>query len=83
MSTGRCVWCWCLHACTCFPLMHVAHSHGLCCLYRVTGTGKTLAFVLPIAQRLLQEPRSSTRNPRILILEPTRELAKYEMFSCV
>jgi ATP-dependent RNA helicase RhlE len=37
-----------------------------------TGTGKTAAFVLPIVQRLMQE---QARNPRALILTPTRELA--------
>ncbi|NOZ29666.1 MAG: DEAD/DEAH box helicase [Chloroflexi bacterium] len=39
-----------------------------------TGTGKTLAFLLPALDRLLREP-ARTRNPRIVILEPTRELA--------
>lgn len=39
-----------------------------------TGTGKTLAFGLPIANRL--EPESARgRAPRALILTPTRELA--------
>lgn len=35
-----------------------------------TGTGKTLAFVLPMMQRLMQQPG------RALILIPTRELAQ-------
>jgi ATP-dependent RNA helicase DeaD len=39
-----------------------------------TGTGKTLAFGLPIASRL-SEDRSRGRAPRALILTPTRELA--------
>ncbi len=39
-----------------------------------TGTGKTLAFGLPIASRL-QEDRARGRAPRALILTPTRELA--------
>ncbi len=39
-----------------------------------TGTGKTLAFVLPALEHLLQEP-NGPRNPRLLVLEPTRELA--------
>eukprot|EP00462_Mataza_sp_D1_P009861 CAMPEP_0175155502 /NCGR_PEP_ID=MMETSP0087-20121206/21019_1 /TAXON_ID=136419 /ORGANISM="Unknown Unknown, Strain D1" /LENGTH=616 /DNA_ID=CAMNT_0016442681 /DNA_START=114 /DNA_END=1965 /DNA_ORIENTATION=- len=42
-----------------------------------TGTGKTLAFVLPLAQRILRE---NIQRPRgggtVVILEPTRELAK-------
>jgi ATP-dependent RNA helicase DeaD len=39
-----------------------------------TGTGKTLAFGLPIATRL-EEDRTRGRAPRALILTPTRELA--------
>ncbi|MGB0468234.1 MAG: DEAD/DEAH box helicase [Pontibacterium sp.] len=41
-----------------------------------TGTGKTLAFVLPALQHLLDYPDASTDSPRILILSPTRELAR-------
>jgi ATP-dependent RNA helicase RhlE len=37
-----------------------------------TGTGKTLAFLVPVLGRLLQ---TSSRNPEALILVPTRELA--------
>lgn len=40
-----------------------------------TGTGKTAAFVIPILQYLLDEPRHATRYPRVLVLSPTRELA--------
>jgi ATP-dependent RNA helicase RhlE len=39
-----------------------------------TGTGKTLAFVLPALERLLRD-QTKTGNPRVVILEPTRELA--------
>lgn len=39
-----------------------------------TGTGKTLAFALPIASRLGPDPTRG-RAPRALILTPTRELA--------
>ncbi|BAW01620.1 DEAD/DEAH box helicase [Thermus thermophilus] len=39
-----------------------------------TGTGKTLAFALPIAQRL-SPSREKGRKPRALVLTPTRELA--------
>jgi ATP-dependent RNA helicase RhlE len=41
-----------------------------------TGTGKTAAFALPILHRLSQQgARKGPRNPRALILSPTRELA--------
>jgi ATP-dependent RNA helicase MSS116 len=40
-----------------------------------TGTGKTLAFLLPAVQRHLLEPNSQHGNPSILVLSPTRELA--------
>jgi ATP-dependent RNA helicase RhlE len=38
-----------------------------------TGTGKTLAFALPIIESLLSQPL--TQGPQALILSPTRELA--------
>ena len=38
-----------------------------------TGTGKTLAFVVPLIQLLLQEPRQA--GLRAMVLSPTRELA--------
>jgi len=37
-----------------------------------TGTGKTAAFLLPVLERLLEEPKGRTHA---LILTPTRELA--------
>ena len=41
-----------------------------------TGTGKTLAFSLPIVERLQTESSDMRgRYPRCLVLEPTRELA--------
>jgi ATP-dependent RNA helicase RhlE len=42
-----------------------------------TGTGKTAAFCLPILQNLVNktEFRLMPKNPRVLILTPTRELA--------
>ena len=42
-----------------------------------TGTGKTLAFLLPIMQNLLTEsaPQGAPARMRALILTPTRELA--------
>lgn len=49
-----------------------------------TGTGKTLAFVLPIIERLSQgydgSKRAYGRGPRVIVLAPTRELAKQVNF---
>ena len=52
-----------------------------------TGTGKTLAFLMPIVQRILRDPnlerrssgherRASAGDIRALIISPTRELAE-------
>jgi ATP-dependent RNA helicase MSS116 len=52
-----------------------------------TGTGKTLAFLVPSVEMLLQErarveqfrrsnPRANLAAPKVLILSPTRELAQ-------
>ncbi len=40
-----------------------------------TGSGKTMAFVLPALQKLSIPPTVEGRGPRVLILTPTRELA--------
>src|SRR4051812_32622158 len=40
-----------------------------------TGTGKTAAFALPMIQNLLTVGRTHPKNPRAMILAPTRELA--------
>ena len=41
-----------------------------------TGTGKTAAFILPILQKLnANQLENKFRDPRVLILAPTRELA--------
>jgi len=42
-----------------------------------TGTGKTLAFCLPLIETMLQHPAPAGKpvGPRALILSPTRELA--------
>lgn len=40
-----------------------------------TGTGKTLAFLLPALHKLATTTVKSSKGPRILILVPTRELA--------
>ncbi|MFU8783987.1 ATP-dependent RNA helicase SrmB [Aliidiomarina sp.] len=41
-----------------------------------TGTGKTLAFLLPAIQHLIDYPRRSPGSARVLVLAPTRELAE-------
>ncbi|XP_014770272.1 nucleolar RNA helicase 2 isoform X1 [Octopus bimaculoides] len=48
-----------------------------------TGTGKTLSFVLPLVEKLIKKKKTKEgRMPRVLVLLPTRELAKqvYEDF---
>ena len=40
-----------------------------------TGTGKTAGFTLPLLQRLSHKPPVKNKNPRALVLTPTRELA--------
>ncbi len=40
-----------------------------------TGTGKTAAFTLPIVALLQDAPRAQSRQCRVLIITPTRELA--------
>ncbi|MGO2076096.1 MAG: DEAD/DEAH box helicase [Pseudoalteromonas sp.] len=40
-----------------------------------TGSGKTLAFLLPAVQRVMKQRALSKRDPRALIVAPTRELA--------
>jgi len=51
------------------PIMQGRDTIGLA----QTGTGKTVAFVLPILERLLSAPRGRVRA---LIVSPTRELAE-------
>jgi ATP-dependent RNA helicase RhlE len=42
-----------------------------------TGTGKTAAFAFPILQQMIDKPAlTESKNPRALILTPTRELAE-------
>lgn len=47
----------------------------------VTGSGKTLSFALPVVERLIAERKENPvkpygRLPAVLVLSPTRELAK-------
>jgi ATP-dependent RNA helicase RhlE len=51
---------------------HVLGGHDLIGIAQ-TGTGKTAAFTLPLLERISDTP--PTRNPRVLIVAPTRELA--------
>lgn len=44
------------------------------CACAVTGSGKTVAFMLPILERLLYRPKQAAVT-RVLVLVPTRELA--------
>lgn len=41
-----------------------------------TGSGKTLAFLVPALDRILKNRALSKKDPRVLVLAPTRELAK-------
>jgi ATP-dependent RNA helicase SrmB len=41
-----------------------------------TGSGKTAAFLLPALQKILTTPTTTPESSRILILTPTRELAR-------
>ncbi|CBS87699.1 DEAD/DEAH box helicase [Azospirillum lipoferum] len=41
-----------------------------------TGTGKTAAFMLPTLTRTAELPLNGAATPRVLVLAPTRELAK-------
>ena len=45
-----------------------------------TATGKTLAYLIPLAQRLLEKPRDlptkrGPASPRVVIMAPSRELS--------
>ncbi|XP_034035901.1 probable ATP-dependent RNA helicase DDX59 isoform X2 [Thalassophryne amazonica] len=40
-----------------------------------TGSGKTMAFLLPVVVKAMQKPADGVQSPASLILTPTRELA--------
>ncbi len=40
-----------------------------------TGSGKTVAYALPIIQKLIGKAEPKNRHPKVLVLVPTRELA--------
>ena len=68
-----------------FPVQAESYEHihqGKDCLVQAyTGTGKTLAFSIPVVE-LLQNDSSVKlirgRAPRALVLAPTRELSRYK-----
>ena len=41
-----------------------------------TGSGKSLAFMIPAIQQVLENPTNSNNSPRAVILVPTRELCQ-------
>ncbi len=41
-----------------------------------TGTGKTMAFLVPSIQRMIAAPYANQAHTSILVLSPTRELAQ-------
>lgn len=41
----------------------------------LTGSGKTLSFVIPILEKCMKEYKFKQTNPMILVIAPTRELA--------
>ncbi len=49
------------------------NNSDLICLAQ-TGTGKTAAYGLPVLQLLAHTPKTNSKEPRALILAPTREL---------
>lgn len=51
-----------------------------CIISDQSGSGKTLAYLVPVIQRLRQEElqgvsKSASQSPRVVILVPTAELA--------
>lgn len=54
---------------------HVAQGRDLMGLAQ-TGTGKTAAFLLPIIDRFLKNPKPVRGSARALVIAPTRELAE-------
>ncbi|XP_006649246.1 DEAD-box ATP-dependent RNA helicase 50 [Oryza brachyantha] len=58
-----------------------------CIIGDQSGSGKTLAYLCPVVQNLRKEEveglhRSSPRNPRVIILTPTAELASQVLNNC-
>lgn len=58
-----------------------------CIIADQSGSGKTLAYLAPIIQRLREEElrelsKSSSQNPRVVIMVPTAELASQVLCNC-
>ncbi|XP_074363758.1 DEAD-box ATP-dependent RNA helicase 50 isoform X2 [Apium graveolens] len=58
-----------------------------CIIADQSGSGKTLAYLLPVIQRIRQEELEGTgkslpQNPRVVILVPTAELASQVLTNC-
>ncbi|KAL2132734.1 hypothetical protein VTI74DRAFT_3444 [Chaetomium olivicolor] len=53
-----------------------------CLVQAKTGTGKTIAFLLPALQNLLEAPDLDRSHVGLLILAPTRELAQQIVDEC-
>ncbi|KAK1380474.1 DEAD-box ATP-dependent RNA helicase 50 [Heracleum sosnowskyi] len=58
-----------------------------CIIADQSGSGKTLAYLLPLIQRIRQEElegigKSLPQNPRVVILVPTAELASQVLTNC-
>lgn len=56
-----------------------------CILADQSGSGKTLAYILPVIQRLREEElqgfdKSLSRSPRVIVMVPTAELASQVSF---
>ena len=71
-----------------FPVQSESYQHiheqKDCVVQAYTGTGKTLAFSIPIVELLQNDPTLKLlrgRAPRVLALAPTRELSKKSSFS--
>ncbi|XP_073124167.1 DEAD-box ATP-dependent RNA helicase 50 [Henckelia pumila] len=58
-----------------------------CIVADQSGSGKTLAYLIPLVQRLRQEElegsgKQASQNPRVIILVPTAELASQVLNNC-
>ncbi|KAH8838844.1 hypothetical protein MCOR27_002549 [Pyricularia oryzae] len=56
-------------------IRHLIADRGDVLAQAKTGTGKTIAFLLPALQTLLRRPSSRGNDVSVLVISPTRELA--------